>query len=125
MIFRAATAKLGFVTFSPNSQMLATVSDDNTIKIWQTNGNLKAVLRGQINQIINVTFSSDSQRLVSVSDDNTVKVWQVDGKLIQNLKENKDQVKNTAFRETNQIIASVVGAKCKNIESKWYTNKYV
>ena len=117
MIFRAATAKLGFVTFSPNSQMLATVSDDNTIKIWQKNGNLKAVLIGQTNQIINVTFSSDSQRLVSVSDDNTVKVWQVDGKLIQAFKEDKDQVNNTAFREKNQIIASVLGAENVKISS--------
>ncbi|TAG96043.1 MAG: hypothetical protein EAZ09_03945 [Oscillatoriales cyanobacterium] len=118
IIFRAATAKLGFVTFSPNSQMLATVSDDNTIKVWQTNGNLKAVLIGQTNQIINVNFSSDSQKLVSVSDDNTVKIWQVDGKLIQILKGDKDQVKNTAFNEKHQITASVVDAKNVKISSQ-------
>ena len=109
--FRASTAKLSFVTFSPNSQMLATVSDNNIIKIWQNNGSLKAVLIGHSNQIINVVFSPDSQRLVSVSDDNIVKTWQVDGKLIQTFKGDKDQVKNATLKEKNQITASLVGAE--------------
>ena len=33
--FRASTAKLAFVVFSPNSKTLATFSDNNTIKIWR------------------------------------------------------------------------------------------
>ncbi|MEG3841308.1 AAA-like domain-containing protein [Microcoleus sp. herbarium14] len=107
--FRASTAKLAFVTFSPNSQILATSSDDNTIKIWQNNGSLKAVLIGHKNPIINVSFSPDSQRFVSVSDDNIVKIWQVDGKLIKTFKGDKDQVKNANFKEKNQITPSVVG----------------
>ncbi len=109
--FRASTAKLSFVTFSPDSQMLATVSDNNTIKIWQKNGSLKAVLIGHSNQIINVFFSPESQRLVSVGDDNIIKIWQVDGKLIQTFKGDKDQVKNATLKEKNQITASLVGAE--------------
>ncbi len=107
--FRASTAKLAFVVFSPNSKTLATFSDNNTIKIWRKNGSLKAILRGDKNKIINVSFSPDSQRLVSVSDDNIVKIWQVDGKLIQTFKGDKDQVKNAYFQETNKITSSVVG----------------
>ncbi len=107
--FRASTAKLAFVAFSPNSKTLATFSDNNTIKIWRKNGSLKAILRGDKNKIINVSFSPDSQRLVSVSDDNIVKIWQVDGKLIQTFKGDKDQVKNAYFQETNKITSSVVG----------------
>jgi WD40 repeat protein len=111
IIFRASTAKLAFVLFSPNSQLLATASDDNTIKIWQANGSLKAVLIGQANQIVNVSFSPDSQRLVLVSDDNIVKTWQIDGKLIQKFKGYNEQVKNATVKEENQITASVVGDK--------------
>ena len=90
--FPGSTTKLAFVTFSPDSQMLATNSDDHTLKIWYANGSLKAVLKGDISQIRSINFSADSQRLVSVSDDNIVKVWQVDGKLLQTYPGNSDKV---------------------------------
>lgn len=109
--FRASTAKLAFVTFSPNSQLLATASEDNTIRIWQKNGSLKAVLIGQPHQIIDVTFSRDNQRLVVVSDDNTVKVWQIDGKLIQVFKEKIRPIAKANVKQRNQITVSVAGEK--------------
>jgi hypothetical protein len=90
--FPGSTTKLAFVTFSPDSQMLATNSDDHTLKIWYANGSLKAVLKGDRSQIRSINFSADSQRLVSVSDDNIVKVWQVDGKLLQTYPGNNDKV---------------------------------
>jgi len=92
LTFPCSTTKLAFVTFSPDSQMLATNSDDHTLKIWYANGSLKAVLKGDRSQIRSINFSADSQRLVSVSDDNIVKVWQVDGKLLQTYPGNSDKV---------------------------------
>ena len=118
MNFRASTAKVAFIIFSPNNQMLATVSDDNTIKIWQKNGILKAVLISQINQIVNVNFTPDNQRLVLVSDDNIVNIWQIDGKLIQTFKGDKEQVKNATAKEKNQITASVVAEKNVKISNQ-------
>jgi AAA-like domain/WD domain, G-beta repeat len=109
--FQASTAKLDFVTFSPNSQLLATASDDNTIKIWQKNGNLKAIIISHFNQKINVGFSRDSKRLVLVTDDDIVKTWQVDGRLIQVFKGDKEQVKNVDFKGNNQINVSVLGGE--------------
>ena len=85
--FLSSTAKLSFVVFSPDSQMLATSSDDDrTIKIWHTNGSLKAVLKGNSTKIRSLSFSGDSQKLIAFSDENIVKAWQVDGKFIQNFK---------------------------------------
>ena len=92
LIFPCSTTKQAFVTFSPDSQMLATNSDDRTIKIWYANGSLKAVLKGDSAQIRSINFSADSQRLVSVSDDNIVKIWQVDGKLLQTYPGDNDKV---------------------------------
>jgi AAA-like domain/WD domain, G-beta repeat/Anaphase-promoting complex subunit 4 WD40 domain len=103
-----STTKLGFVVFSPDSQMLAINSNDKAIKIWQTNGNLKAVLNSQNSRIINAIFSPDSQRIVSVSEDSTVKLWQVDGKLIQTFKIDSGKVTGVSFSPNNQIIASVI-----------------
>jgi WD40 repeat protein len=106
--FPKSTAKLGLLTFSPDSQMLAINSDDRTLKIWHNNGNLKAVLNGHNHRIINVTFSPDSQRVVSASEDNTVKLWQVDGKLIQTFKVDGGKVTGVSFSQNYRIIASVI-----------------
>jgi len=115
--FPCSTTKQAFVTFSPDSQMLATNSDDHTLKIWYANGSLKAVLKGDSAQIRRINFSADSQRLVSVSDDNIVKVWQVDGKLLQSFKGDEGKVKSAIFQQTNQITASVIGAENVKISS--------
>ncbi|TAF06902.1 MAG: hypothetical protein EAZ78_01100 [Oscillatoriales cyanobacterium] len=99
--FPTSTTKLAYVTFSPDSQMLAIPSDDRTIKIWYTNGSLKAVLKADSAKIKSIHFSADSQRLISVSHDNIVKNWQVDGKLIQALPGDSDQV----TKVDNEIIS--------------------
>ncbi|MBE9183373.1 AAA-like domain-containing protein [Microcoleus sp. LEGE 07076] len=111
LILLNSANKLALVVFSPDSQMLAITNEDRTIKIWQTNGSLKAVLKGHDARIVKVSFSADSQRLISVSDDRVVKNWQVDGKLIETFKQEKNQVKNDDFKQNNQITASVLGEK--------------
>ncbi|WP_293330949.1 MULTISPECIES: AAA-like domain-containing protein [unclassified Microcoleus] len=108
LIFPGSTTKLISITFSPDSQMLLTVSDDRTLKIWHRNGKLKAVLNGHTDRIINVTFSPDSQRLASVGEDNTVKLWQVDGKLIQTFKVDSGKVTGVSFTQNDRIIALVI-----------------
>ncbi len=102
--FTANTTKLGLVIFSRDSRMLATTSNDRTIKIWYANGNLKAVLKGDSAQIIKITFSADSQKLVAVSEDNT-KTWQVDGKLIQTLPGESSKVNKV---DNHTIVTTVL-----------------
>ncbi|MFM9264232.1 AAA-like domain-containing protein [Tychonema sp. BBK16] len=117
IIFPGSITKLGFVIFSPDSQMLAISTDDRTIKIWHRNGSLKTVLTGDIAQIIKVNFSADSQKLVSISNDRTARTWQVDGKLIQSLPGDSDQVTKVESHKVitksfslDGIMLAVVGA---------------
>ena len=104
--FPSSTTKPSFVVFSPDSQILATSSDDDrTIKTWYTNGSLKAVLKGHRTKIRSLSFSGDSQKLIAVGDDNIVEIWQVDGKFIQKFKGDNDK-KNVAkghFQQSPRI----------------------
>lgn len=66
------------MTFSPNTQILASSSGDCTIKLWSlSTGECFKTLEGHTNWIYSVTFSSDGQKLASGSDDRTIKLWDV------------------------------------------------
>ncbi|KAF7510585.1 hypothetical protein GJ744_006197 [Endocarpon pusillum] len=75
------------VTFSQDSTRLASVSLDQTIKVWDASSG-DCLLTLECNRSIqSVAFSHTSAELVSVSDDGTIQVWNVSsGECLQMLK---------------------------------------
>lgn len=62
--------------FSPDSKTIASVYDDNTIRILSTKtGKCVHVLAGQPGQIQSVAFSQDSRVLASSSIGGTLRIW--------------------------------------------------
>ena len=58
--------------FSPDDKLLATVSLDNVVRVWDIeNGSLQAVLRGHSGLVEHITFSPDGTRLLTASHDGT------------------------------------------------------
>ena len=100
--------KVYSVAFSQNSQLLASGSYDDTIKIWDTSTwKPLLTLEGHRGSAVSVTFSPDGQWLASSSDENTFKIWNPNtGKLLRTLEDHKDWVRSVMFSPNGEWLAS-------------------
>ncbi|KAF4630024.1 hypothetical protein G7Y89_g8113 [Cudoniella acicularis] len=96
------------VAFSYNSELLASGSDDYTVKIWNTaTGTLQQTLEDNSSKVYSVAFSHDSKLLASGSADGTVKIWNiVTGALQPTLQGHRDYIYSVAFSHDSKLLAS-------------------
>lgn len=96
------------IAFSPDSQLIASASDDKTVKIWEVNsGQQVQQLADHEYQVEGVKFSPDGQFVVSISRDKIVRLWHViSGKEIYQFCGHLSYVKCVAFSPDGQQIAS-------------------
>ncbi len=87
------------VAINTDSTLLATGSDDNSIKLWQLpEGNILQTLEGHSESVWSVAFSPDGKFLASGSGDNTIKIWRLpEGNLYKTLKDHTDDVTSVVF----------------------------
>ena len=64
------------VTFSPDSRLILSGSDDETVRVWDAaTGAERRVLKGHSDSVNAVAFSPNGRLIVSGSDDKTVRIW--------------------------------------------------
>jgi WD40 repeat protein len=73
---RGHSGVVNSVAYSPDGQRLASGSDDQTVKVWDTATGLETLtLTGHVGSVECIVFSPDGHLLASASEDGTVKVW--------------------------------------------------
>ncbi|MGH8002846.1 MAG: CHAT domain-containing protein [Brasilonema sp.] len=98
--------KVNGVAFSPNAQLIATVSDDKTVKLWKQDGTLLTTLNGHSGAVYAVAFSPQGNIIATASGDTTVKLWKPDGTLLTTLNGHSGAVYGVAFSPQGNIIAT-------------------
>jgi WD40 repeat protein len=101
------------VIFSPDGQLLASASRDQTIKIWHPDGTLLQTLKGHTDAVTSISFSPDGQKLASASLDKTVKIWrknpttgEFDPQPFQTIAGQGDWVYSVNFSPDGELLAT-------------------
>ncbi len=105
------TGPVTSLAFKPNSYLLASGSNDKTIRIWDVGdrNNLRHVrtLRGHTSGVISVAWSPDGRTLASASQDGTVRLWNPNNGInFAVLRGHTESVYHVAWHPDGRILAS-------------------
>ncbi|WP_159789666.1 toll/interleukin-1 receptor domain-containing protein [Sodalinema gerasimenkoae] len=105
-VFAGHSDKVWDLDVSLDGNYIASASSDNTVIIWQLDGQPHQTLRAHSNWVRSVSFAPDGTTLVTGSDDDTVRLWNLQGILLRTFSGHDASVRTVQFAPDGTTIAS-------------------
>ncbi|NJM20963.1 MAG: CHAT domain-containing protein [Richelia sp. SM1_7_0] len=87
--------------------LLASGSDDNTIKLWNPNGECLKTLQGHTDWVYSVAFNPQVNILASGSRDRNIKIWDYrTGECLYTLVGHEGRIKSVSFNSNGTLLAT-------------------
>ncbi|MEH2243107.1 nSTAND1 domain-containing NTPase [Nostoc sp.] len=90
------------ISFSPDGQMIAWLSQTGTLKLWNNHDKLIKEFKDYEGEIIKFIFSRDQKKIISINSNKLVQVWDIDAKSSKN------------FQLNSNDIDDIIGVKLSN-----------
>lgn len=95
------------VLFSPDGSRIYSASQDGTLKIWNTTGEMLHLLNAHVGRIFGLELSNEGQTLVSGGEDRRILLWDAEtGDLQREIAGHADHVSALAFTEDGRSLVS-------------------
>ena len=94
------------VAISPDGETIVSGSWDDTLRLWNRQGEQLAVLRGHQSSVTAVAISPDGETIVSGSWDDTLRLWNRQGEQLAVLRGHQDWVNAVAISPDGETIVS-------------------
>lgn len=94
------------VAFEPSGELMATASRDQSIRLWNKQGELVTILNGHDRRVNDVTFSPDGRFLLSASDDHSIVLWDVENqRFIKRYLAHQNYITGVEFVSNSEFIS--------------------
>jgi WD40 repeat protein len=113
-LLRGHQARIVRIRFSPQGDLLASPSWDNTVKLWTPDGQILTTFQAHRGPVNAVAFHPDGERLASSDGQGVIYVWRRDGSILSQFSmldadQSQDPVEATKYIELSTLDFSPDG----------------